>query len=113
HDYAVGAPRLNEWGLSGAWTISGDMPRSTKKAAVSSTGSTRATYIVLGPAADGKPVRFRITLDGKAPGGSHGADVDDSGSISSSGRAALKDRTFEVQFLDPGVQAFAFPFGQH
>ena len=75
---------------------------------------------MLGPGKDGKPVRFRVTVDGAAPGKSHGADTaaDGSGSIDSqrlyqlvrqSGDVA--DRTFRIEFLDPGVQAYAFTFG--
>jgi hypothetical protein len=75
---------------------------------------------VLGPGADGKPVRFRVVLDGKPPGDDHGADVDATGAgVVDSHRlyqlvrqkGADRERTFEIEFLDPGVQAFAFTFG--
>ena len=80
----------------------------------------RDLHLVLGPATDGKPVRFRVTLDGEAPGADHGMDVDDAGEgtvreqrlyqlIRQSGD--IGDRTFTIEFLDPGVQAFAFTFG--
>ena len=72
------------------------------------------------PAPDGKPVRFRVTIDGQPPGDSHGADVDADGKgvvtdqrlyqlVRQSG--AITDHTFEIRFLDPGVQAYAFTFG--
>jgi hypothetical protein len=75
---------------------------------------------VLGPGADDKPVRFRVTIDGAPPGDSHGADVDNDGSGVVTGErlyqlirqnGAIADHTFEIQFLDPGVQAYAFTFG--
>ena len=75
---------------------------------------------MLGPAADGKPVRFVVTIDGKAPGAAHGVDIDAEGQgtvtaqrlyqlVRESGTVA--DHTFEIRFLDPGVQAYAFTFG--
>jgi hypothetical protein len=77
-------------------------------------------HLVLGPGPGGKPVRFRVTVDGAAPGDSHGTDVDADGQgivtgqrlyqlIRQSGKIA--DHTFEIRFLDPGVQAYAFTFG--
>ena len=70
--------------------------------------------------ADGKPVRFRVTIDGKPPGASHGADTDANGVgvvdnerlyqlVRQSG--AVQDRTFDIEFLDTGVSAYAFTFG--
>ena len=76
--------------------------------------------VVLEPAPEGKPVRYRVTIDGKAPGDSHGADVDAEGNGVVSGQrlyqlvrqsGPITDRTFEIEFLDPGVQAYAFTFG--
>jgi hypothetical protein len=75
---------------------------------------------VLGPAEDGKPLRFRVLLDGQPPGEDHGVDTDAAGMGTVTGqrlyqlvrqRGPVKDRTFEIQFLDPGIQAFAFTFG--
>jgi hypothetical protein len=76
--------------------------------------------MVLGPSADGKPVRFRVTIDGAAPGESHGADINADGEglvtdhrlyqlVRQSG--PIMDHTFSIQFLDPDVQAYAFTFG--
>jgi len=65
-------------------------------------------------------VRFRITLDGAPPGDSHGSDVDARGRGIVDGQrlyqlvrqdGPIVDRTFEIRFLDPGVQAYAFTFG--
>jgi cytochrome c biogenesis protein CcdA/thiol-disulfide isomerase/thioredoxin len=114
----------NQWGFTGRWTI------GEEKSALDAPGGkitfrfhARDLHLVLGPGSDGKPVRFRVTLDGQAPGASHGADInaDGEGVVTSqrlyqlirldSPSAAQTDHTFAVQFLDPGVQAFAFTFG--
>ena len=80
----------------------------------------RDLHLVLGPAADGKPIRFRVTIDGKAPGVDHGTDTDTDGQgVVDSQRlyqlvrqnGVIKDRTFAIEFLDPGVHAYAFTFG--
>jgi cytochrome c biogenesis protein CcdA/thiol-disulfide isomerase/thioredoxin len=122
HVYGL-APQLqlNQWGLTGNWTI-GD-----QHAVLNEPGGTisyrfhaRDLHLVLGPGPGGKPVHFRILIDGKAPGGDRGVDVDTEGNgtvtehrlyqlIRQSG--AVDDRTFEIQFLDANVQAFAFTFG--
>ena len=80
----------------------------------------RDLHLVLGPGKDGKPVRFRVTIDGKQPGEDHGVDVDSSGSgvaraqrlyqlVRQSGD--IRDRTFTIEFLDAGIQAYSFTFG--
>jgi len=80
----------------------------------------RDLHLVLGPGAAGRPVRFRVTLDGAPPGASHGVDADAEGRGVVTGQrlyqllrqdGAIGDRTFEIRFLDPGVQAYAFTFG--
>jgi hypothetical protein len=113
--------QLNKWGLAGTWTIGAE-----KAVLDSSPGRivfrfhARDLHLVLGPAADGKPVRFRVLLDGKAPGENHGTDIDAEGTgtvtsqrlyqlIRQSG--PIQDRTFTIEFEDPGAQAFAFTFG--
>jgi hypothetical protein len=79
----------------------------------------RDLHLVLGTS-DGKPVRFTVKLDGTAPGDDHGVDTDNAGSGTVQGhrlyqlirqKGPVEDRTFEIEFLDPGVQAFAFTFG--
>ena len=80
----------------------------------------RDLNLVMTPGAGGKPVRFRVLLDGRAPGPSHGIDVDEQGNgavgeprmyqlIRQPGPIA--DRQFEIEFLDPGVEVFVFTFG--
>lgn len=112
---------LNQWGLAGAWTVQGE------KALLNRPGGSivfrfhaRDLHLVLGPGPDGKPVRFRVLLDGAAPSESHGVDADAAGRgvvreqrlyqlIRQSG--SVKDRTFTIEFEDSGVQAFSFTFG--
>ena len=80
----------------------------------------RDLHLVPGTAKDGKPVHFRVKIDGTAPGEDHGSDTDPNGAdIVQEHRlyqllrkkGAVEDRTFEIEFLDPGVRAFAFTFG--
>jgi thiol-disulfide isomerase/thioredoxin len=122
HVYAPGdLKQLNDWGLSGDWTIGGQSATLNKTdGAIAFRFHARDLHLVLGPGADGKPVRFRVTIDGAKPGESHGADLNADGEgtvtdhrlyqlVRQSG--PVMDRTFTIQFLDPDVQAYAFTFG--
>jgi cytochrome c biogenesis protein CcdA/thiol-disulfide isomerase/thioredoxin len=122
HVYSTGdLSRLNDWGLSGDWTVGGQSATLNKTdGALSFRFHARDLHLVLGPSADGKPVRFRVTIDGLSPGESHGADVNSDGEgvvtdhrlyqlVRESG--PIVDHTFSIQFLDPDVQAYAFTFG--
>ncbi len=121
HDYVAATPKLNEWGLAGNWTVGGQ--QATSNGANTSLYyhfHARDLHLVLGPAADGKPIRFQITVDGKPPGDNHGVDTDANGNGVVTGQrlyqlvrtnGAVADHTFEIKFLDPGAQAFAFTFG--
>jgi thiol-disulfide isomerase/thioredoxin len=122
HVYAVPARlMLNHWALSGEWTVQ-------QQATVLNKANGRIVYrfhardlhLVMGPPARGTSVRFRVLIDGQAPGAAHGSDVDDQGNgtvteprlyqlIRQPGHIA--DRQFEIEFLDAGVEAFAFTFG--
>jgi thiol-disulfide isomerase/thioredoxin len=122
HGYAEPARlELNHWALSGDWTVN-------RQAIVLNQAGGRIAYrfhardlhLVMAPPAPGSPVRFRVHLDSQPPGAAHGTDVDDQGNgtlteprlyqlIRQPG--PISDRTFEVTFLDPGVQAYAFTFG--
>ena len=112
---------LNQWALGGNWKVGEE---SAVLQAASGTVlfrfHARDLHLVLGPAKDGEPVRFKVTLDGTAPGEDHGSDTDANGMGTVQGhrlyqlirqKGAVEDRTFEIEFLDPGVQAFAFTFG--
>jgi cytochrome c biogenesis protein CcdA/thiol-disulfide isomerase/thioredoxin len=121
HVYAAGSPQLNEWSLAGNWTIGNERALLNEKdGGIVYRFHARDLHLVLSPAADGSPVRFRVTIDGATPGASHGADVDSDGQgVVTAQRlyqlvrdpGAIMDHTFEIRFLDPGVQAYAFTFG--
>jgi thiol-disulfide isomerase/thioredoxin len=120
--YAVPARlKLNQWALSGEWTVQ-------KQAAVLNQANGRIAYrfhardlhIVMGPAARGTSVRFRVLIDGQPPGAAHGGDVDDRGNGTVAEQrlyqlvrqtTPIADRQFEIEFLDPGVETFVFTFG--
>ncbi|QQX89248.1 cytochrome c biogenesis protein DipZ (plasmid) [Cupriavidus necator] len=112
---------LNQWGLAGNWKV-GEEEATLERASgrIVYRFHARDLHLVLGPSPDGKPVRFRVTIDGKAPGTAHGTDVaaDGSGTVTEQRLYQLvrqggdiRDRTFTIEFLDPGVQAYAFTFG--
>jgi len=117
-----GAPlTLNGWSLTGAWTVRAehaDLVRAGGRLAF--RFQARDLHLVLGTAAPAKPVRFRVTIDGQAPGADAGVDIDARGMgvireqrlyqlVRQTGGS--RERTFEIEFLDPGAQAFAFTFG--
>ncbi len=112
---------LNQWSLSGNWT-DGPQVASLNSAAgkIVFRFHARDVHLVLGSGANGKPARFRVKVDGKEPGENHGVDTDAQGAgvitehrlyqlIRQKG--VVDDRTFEIEFLDAGAQAFAFTFG--
>jgi len=112
---------LNQWALSGDWTV-------RREASVLNGANGRIAYrfhardlhLVMGPATRGASVRFRVLVDGRPPGAAHGVDVDDQGNGTATEQrlyqlirqpGPIADRQFEIEFLDPGVEAFAFTFG--
>jgi thiol-disulfide isomerase/thioredoxin len=122
HAYATPSTlSLNEWALSGDWTIRNDASKAND-----ATG--RLTYrfhardlnVVMGPSTPGHRVRFRVLIDGHAPGAAHGADIDEQGYGTVSAPRMYQlirqpkpvgDRNFTINFLDPGGEAFCFTFG--
>ena len=113
--------RLNQWALSGDWTMG-------KQATVLNQANGRITYhfqardlhLVMRPAASGTSVRFRVLIDGQPPSAAHGVDVNDQGNGTVTEERLYQlirypepivDRQFEITFLDPGVQIYAFTFG--
>jgi len=117
------APRVlqpNQWALSGEWLVSAEAAAvQTPGGAISYRFQGRDLHLVLG-SHDNKPIRFKVTLDGTSPGADHGADIDAQGNgvireqrlyqlIRQSGKIAI--RTFRIEFLDAGAEAFAFTFG--
>ena len=118
--YAAAPLKLNDWSLEGEWVDGRQSARSLAPGAkISFRFHARDLHLVLG-SASGKPVRFRITLDGQAPGPDAGVDVKPDGTGTVTGqrlyqlvrqKGPIRDRTFTITFLDPGVQAFSFTFG--
>ncbi|MGA8229931.1 MAG: cytochrome c biogenesis protein DipZ [Candidatus Acidiferrales bacterium] len=120
--YTLG-PRLslNQWALEGPWEVGPEAAvLRTAPGKIVFRFHARDLHLVLGTTKEGKPVRFRVKVDGTPPGDDHGSDVDASGAGTVQGhrlyqlirqKGAVEDRTFEIEFLDPGVQAFAFTFG--
>jgi hypothetical protein len=113
--------RRNNWALSGVWTM-GEQATALNAAGghIACRFHARDLHLVMGPAAPGSSVRFRVLLDGQPPDAAHGTDVDSQGHgtlteqrlyqlIRQPGPVA--DRTFEITFLDPGVEVYAFTFG--
>jgi cytochrome c biogenesis protein CcdA/thiol-disulfide isomerase/thioredoxin len=122
HSYQLPASlALNQWALAGSWAV--DPEKAVLNAApgkIEFRFFARDLHLVLGPGADGKPVRFRVQLDGAAPGADHGTDTDADGSgiireqrlyqlIRQSGEVG--QHAFSIEFEDGNVQAYAFTFG--
>jgi len=112
---------LNDWALTGTWTVDEEKGvLDTAPGSIVFRFQARDLHLVLGPAADGKPVRFRVRLDGNQPGASHGVDTDAGGNgVVTEQRlyqlirqpGDVGQHTFTIEFLDGGVRAYAFTFG--
>jgi cytochrome c biogenesis protein CcdA/thiol-disulfide isomerase/thioredoxin len=112
---------LNQWALGGTWLVDNEKAASSKSSGkIVFRFYARDLHLVLGPAPDGKPIRFRVQLDGSAPGANHGVDTDTNGAgqikeqrlyqlIRQS--AGVGEHVFSIEFLDPDVQAYSFTFG--
>ena len=113
--------RLNQWALAGDWTVKRQaIVLNAPDGGIVYRFHARDLHLVMGPATPGTPVQFRVLLDGHPPAAAHGTDVDEAGDgtvtrprlyqlIRQPG--PITERTFEITFLDPGVQAYAFTFG--
>jgi len=122
HTYTAPEPlRLNRWGLMGDWTVRSDASAlNGTNGRVAYQFHARDVNLVMGPARKGASVRFRVLLDGESAAAAHGADVDADGNgtvvqqrmyqlIRQPG--PIRDRRFEIEFLDGGAEAFCFTFG--
>jgi hypothetical protein len=113
--------RLNHWALAGDWTVQAQAPVLNQAGGrIAYRFHARDLHLVMGPAARGTSVRCRVLVDGQPPGAAHGSDVDDQGNATVTDQrlyqlvrqpGPVTERTFEVTFLDPGVEAYAFTFG--
>ena len=119
--YTVPRLALNQWGLAGNWTVK-------ERAAVLNEANGKVVYrfhardvnLIMGVPPGSQPVRFTVKVDGKPPGPAHGTDIDDQGNGTAARQRTyqlvrlqtqIADREFEIQFADPGVEAFCFTFG--
>jgi len=113
---------LNQWGLSGQWRVDDEAAQLQQAGGrIAFQFHARDLHLVLAPGEDGTPVRFRVLLDGKPlPAADAGADVaaDGTGTVSEHRlyqlirqRGTIGPHRFEIEFLDAGVQAYAFTFG--
>ena len=122
HAYTIPARLgLNQWALSGDWTM--EEEATTLNAAngqIACRFHGRDLNLVMGPAAPGTPLRFRVGLDGQPPGEANGTDTDADGNGTLSQqrvyqlirqRGPITERTCEITFPDPGAQAYCFTFG--
>jgi hypothetical protein len=122
HVYSAPAElKLNHWALSGDWTMRQEALVLNQPGGRIAYGfHARDLHLVMGPGARGNPLRFRVLIDGQSAGAAHGSDVDDRGNGTVTGprmyqlirqQQPIIDRRFEIEFLDPGVEAFSFTFG--
>jgi thiol-disulfide isomerase/thioredoxin len=122
HSYTAPAQlRLNHWALAGDWTVEDQAAKlDTASGQIANQFQARDLNLVMGPAAPGTPVPFRVLLDGQPPGPDHGTDVDEHGSGTLSEQrlyqlvrqhGPVTERTFEIIFPDPGAEAYSFTFG--
>jgi len=112
---------LNHWALAGNWTVSGDAVRLQQaNGRIAYRFQARDVNLVMGSGTPGHPVKFRVLIDGKPPEQAHGTDVDARGFGESSEprlyqlirqHGPIVERLFEIEFLEPGAQAFSFTFG--
>lgn len=119
--YAPSVLRLNEWGLSGNWTARKEaVLLNMPNGGIAYRFHARDLHLVMGPAVTGTSIRFRVRIDGQPPGAAHGIDIDAEGYGAVTHQRLyqlirqpmpIMDRKFEIEFLDLGVEAFAFTFG--
>jgi thiol-disulfide isomerase/thioredoxin len=111
----------NDWALSGDWTVApGFAALNSVNGRIVYRFHARDLHLVMGPTVRGSPVRFRVRIDGQAPGAAHGSDTDDQGIGTLTEQrlyqlirqpGSIVDRTFEIEFHDAGMEAYAFTFG--
>jgi Thioredoxin like C-terminal domain len=115
------ALQRNQWALGGRWTVADERAvLNDADGKIAFRFHARDLHLVLGPGLGGKPVRFRVTIDGKPPTQEHGVDIDAKGEgVVREQRLYqlirqpndVRERTFTIEFIDSGVQAYAFTFG--
>jgi hypothetical protein len=113
--------RIDQWALTGAWTIEREcIVLRSPVGRLNYRFRARDVHLVVGPSDDGKPVHFRVLIDGSPPLADHGTDTDEQGN-GTIGKHQLyqlvrqtvnaKDRVLEIEFAEPGAQGYVFTFG--
>jgi hypothetical protein len=113
--------KLNQWALAGEWTMGKESVRLSKNhGTIKYSFHARDLHLIMGPAKAGSSVKFRILINGKPPGVTHGLDVDSNGNGTVTEQrmyqlirqqGSITDQEFEIEFLDPDVEVFDFTFG--
>jgi hypothetical protein len=113
--------QLNQWALSGDWTIEGGASVLNEAGGrIAFRFHARDVNLVMGPRSHGAAVPFRVLVDREPPGAAHGLDVDEDGRGTVAQQRlyqlireprSITDRTFEITFLEPGAEAYVFTFG--
>lgn len=119
--YQPASLALNDWSLAGDWRVTREhADLQTAGGRVAFRFKARDLHLVMAPATAGATPRFRVRIDGRSPGAEAGSDIDAQGAGRIDGErlyqlvrqsGPVRERTFEIEFLDPGVQVFAFTFG--
>jgi hypothetical protein len=115
------ALKLNHWALTGDWTAEKQAIRlNAAQGSIIYQFHARDLHLVMGPNSQGAPVRFRVLIDGQTPGAARGTDIDEDGQGTIveprmyhlvRQEKPIVDRRFEIEFLDPGMEAYSFTFG--
>ena len=113
--------RVNDWALAGNWSLGDESARSNESGGrLTYRFHARDVHLVMGPAARGGPVRFRVYIDGQPAGAAQGTDIDGSGNGKMEvprmyhlvrQHGPIVDRSFEIEFLDAGAELFVLTFG--
>ena len=118
---APSALKLNQWALGGDWIVrAGAVALERANGRIVYRFHARDLHLVMGPPSGAAPARFRVLLDGRPPGNARGVDLDEQGYGVATGQrlyqlirqsGPIAERVFEIEFLDPGIEAYAFTFG--
>jgi hypothetical protein len=122
HDYELPERlRFRQWALSGPWTFGAEFVAGTAAGGrIACSFQARDVHLVMGASPGAAGVRFRVSLDGQAPGDDHGLDTDSAGNGTATvprlyqlvrQQRSIEERTIEIEFLDPGIEAYVFTFG--
>lgn len=113
--------QLNQWALSGEWIMKKENVSLAKlPGSIVYKFHARDVHLIMGPAMQGATIKFRVLIDGRSPGASHGVDVDIDGNGKVTGQrmyqlirqqGPISDHEFQIEFFDAEVEVFDFTFG--